>query len=333
MSTDAQIQSEIEDLKSQFPETKALYREVCALLFFRHGITPTASKLYQFVRKGSMGAPADALAKFWEDLRGKARVQIDHPDLPEELKVAAADAVQVLWGQATELARTELAALRVEAQAQGAQSQAQLEQKCFHAAQLEAQLQEMQLRLEVTLAQAESLKTELESERRSQAAANANSQALQRQVTELQEQKNRARADFSAELERGRAAIEVANERSTAAERRALREIDQERTAKVALEKQLDGLRAKCAEIERQHQTKILEYVTANARIGAELEAAKTAISRVTTAADTQGQQLASAQQQAAQYEAQAQTLRELLEQFKPAAKQPGVKRGKGNST
>ena len=56
------------------------------MLFFRHGITPTASKLYQYVRKGSMSAPADALTKFLEELRSKARVQIDHPDLPEALK-------------------------------------------------------------------------------------------------------------------------------------------------------------------------------------------------------------------------------------------------------
>ena len=40
-----------------------------------------------------MSAPAEALAKFWEDLRGKARVEIDHPDLPEALKVAAGQAV------------------------------------------------------------------------------------------------------------------------------------------------------------------------------------------------------------------------------------------------
>ena len=45
MSTEIEIQSEVESLKARFPDTKALYREVCALLFFRHGITPTASKL------------------------------------------------------------------------------------------------------------------------------------------------------------------------------------------------------------------------------------------------------------------------------------------------
>ena len=111
MSEESEIQAEVEALRERFSDTKTLYREVCALLFFRYGITPTASKLYQHVRKGSMSAPAEALAKFWEDLRGKARVEIDHPDLQEALKEAAGKAVSVLWAQSTGLAREELGAV------------------------------------------------------------------------------------------------------------------------------------------------------------------------------------------------------------------------------
>ena len=55
------------------------------LLFFRHGIAPTANRLYQLVKKGSMNAPAEALARFWATLREKSRVRIEHPDLPAEL--------------------------------------------------------------------------------------------------------------------------------------------------------------------------------------------------------------------------------------------------------
>ena len=102
MSEESEIQAEVEALRERFSDTKALYREVCALLFFRYGITPTASKLYQHVRKGSMSAPVEALAKFWEDLRGKARVEIDHPDLPKALKEAVFQLFFFLWTQATE---------------------------------------------------------------------------------------------------------------------------------------------------------------------------------------------------------------------------------------
>lgn len=332
MSTESEIQSEIESLKERFSETKALYREVCALLFFRHGITPTASKLYQYVRKGSMSAPADALTKFWEELRGKARVQIDHPDLPEALKVATADAVQTLWGQATELARTELASLRVETKAESAKALADLEAEQGRACGLEARAHELQGRLEDLAAQLQASNAELESERRAHAATTARTEALQRQVGELQAQQELIRADFSTELEKGRATIEAANERAIGAERRALREIDQERTGRAAAEKKLEGTRVKLVETERQHQAKALEFVTANTRISAELEAAKTMVKSLTAAFDDQRQQLQTSQQQASQFKAEADTLRSLVERFKPAAPTKTVRAKRGSS-
>jgi len=320
MSTESEIQSEIDSLKERFSETKALYREACALLFFRHGITPTASKLYQYVRKGSMSAPADALNKFWEELRGKARVQIDHPDLPDALKVAAADAVQTLWGQATELARTELASLRVEAQAESAKALADLEAERARSSGLDTRVQELLIRLEDQGAQLQARSAELENERRAHAATTARTEALQRQAGELQALQERVRADFSAELEKGRAAIEAANERAAGAERRALREIEQERTGRAVAERQLEGVRTKLAETERQSQAKALEFVTANTRLNAELEAAKATVKNVAASLEAQGLQLQVAQQHASQFKAEADTLRRLVDKFKPPA-------------
>ena len=86
MTDETRLQADIEALRPRFPDTQDLYREVCAILFFRYGITPTANKLYQLVRKGSMSAPAEALSKFWENLREKSRVRIEHPDVPEALR-------------------------------------------------------------------------------------------------------------------------------------------------------------------------------------------------------------------------------------------------------
>lgn len=54
MHTEAKIHADVETLRQSISETQELYREVCTLLFFRYGITPTANKLYQYVRKGSM---------------------------------------------------------------------------------------------------------------------------------------------------------------------------------------------------------------------------------------------------------------------------------------
>ncbi|GAB7545320.1 hypothetical protein CS8_050000 [Cupriavidus sp. 8B] len=103
------------------------------MLFFRYGITPTANKLYGLVRKGSMGTPTEVLAQFWADLRGKMRVTIDQPGLPDALKQIAADAVQAIWQAANEAATGELAALRAEARLQASEAEAQRDQVslCF----------------------------------------------------------------------------------------------------------------------------------------------------------------------------------------------------------
>lgn len=126
LATDeARLQADIEALRPNYPNTQELYREVCALMFFRYGITPTANRLYQLVRKGSMSAPAEALNKFWMQLREKSRVVIGHPDLPEELKNSAGELVASLWKAAQAAAAETLAALRDEARRQAEEAAAQ----------------------------------------------------------------------------------------------------------------------------------------------------------------------------------------------------------------
>src|ERR1700687_904882 len=112
----ADLAQDIEQLRAQFPNTQALYREVCVLLFFRHGITPTANRLYQLVKKGSMSAPAEALARFWTTPRDKSRVRIEHPDLPAELQSATGELAAALWTRAVNMAQDQLATAQHEAQ-------------------------------------------------------------------------------------------------------------------------------------------------------------------------------------------------------------------------
>ena len=113
-SDDARLAAEIDRLKAEFPKTRELYREVCALLFFRYGQAPTANRLYQLVKRGSMGTPAAVLGEFWAELRDKSRVRIEHPDLPGDLGAAAGELVATLWTRATASAQAELEALRPE---------------------------------------------------------------------------------------------------------------------------------------------------------------------------------------------------------------------------
>jgi hypothetical protein len=72
--------------QAQLPDDpRAGPRGVCALLFVRCGQTPTANRLYQLVRRGSMGTPAAVPGACRAALREKSRVRIGHPDLPADL--------------------------------------------------------------------------------------------------------------------------------------------------------------------------------------------------------------------------------------------------------
>ncbi|MGH8856850.1 MAG: DNA-binding protein, partial [Polaromonas sp.] len=206
------LQAEIEALRTQFPETQELYREVCILLFFRHGITPTTNKLYQLVRKGSMSAPAEALNRFWETLREKSRIRIEHPDLPQPLRDAAGELVSALWQQAQAAAKEGLSMLRREAQAEviAARTEAQAAQGAAVAAQ--DALASVQRELHARDEQLRGVQAEL-------ARAQGEASALQRQVDtgaeqrrELQDSLKATQQRFTAELEQQRAAAATAQQ-------------------------------------------------------------------------------------------------------------------------
>lgn len=120
-----QIQEEVERLREQCSNTRELYREVCALLFFRYGVTPTTNKLYQLVRKGSMSVPTEVLRTFWKELREKSKVKIEQPDLPEDLSDMAGELMVKIWDKAQLAAQDSLNTLRKEAEAKVEQLQSE----------------------------------------------------------------------------------------------------------------------------------------------------------------------------------------------------------------
>ncbi|MDF3887561.1 DNA-binding protein [Cupriavidus basilensis] len=257
-------------LRKQFPETRALYREVCALLFFRYGITPTANKLYGLVRKGSMGTPTEVLAQFWVDLRGKMRVTIDQPGLPDALKQIAADAVQAIWQAANEAAAGELAALRAEARLQASEAETQRDQARAAAVVAEQETAAVQAGLDAAQRTRAALQGELDAERQAHAAARARHEEAARQGEALERQLGELRTQFSTELERTREQVSVAQERAGAIERRALREIDQERTLRQKGEQALANLRAELAEVQARAQDAAVTGAEERARLQAE---------------------------------------------------------------
>ncbi|HZW13854.1 MAG TPA: DNA-binding protein [Noviherbaspirillum sp.] len=252
-----QLLADIEAMRSQFPQTQDLYREVCVLLFFRYGLTPTTNKLYQLVRKGSMSAPAEALNKFWEDLRDKSRIRIEHPDLPESLKAAAGELVATLWSSAQGAAQEGLGTLRSEAQAQvmearQAQATAEADRDAARAshALVSQTLEQAHARigeLEQALAARDATIAGLEGQLQSARGENAG----------LLQKLDDARRDFGAELEKLRATASLAEERFRASEARALMEIDRERTAASKLHKEMDGLRSNAEQAAERHRSEL----------------------------------------------------------------------------
>jgi regulator of replication initiation timing len=240
LSPDAALAADIERLKAEFPKTRELYREVCALLFFRHGITPTANRLYQLVKRGSMGTPTAVLGEFWTELREKSRVRIEHPDLPADLGAAAGELVATLWTRATAAADTALDALRGEVEAQRTESQ-----QLVIAARDE--LGRVETALEQRTAALLAAQVEVRELDRAQAEGHAQRQALKAELARIRaalaardRELVEAREGFSRDLEKQREAAERAEDRLRASEKRALLEIDRERNTATKLQKELD---------------------------------------------------------------------------------------------
>jgi hypothetical protein len=237
---ETRLAAEIGRLKAEFPKTRELYREVCALLFFRFGLTPTANRLYQLVKRGSMSTPTAVLGEFWTELREKSRVRIDHPDLPADLGAAAGELVATLWTRATASAGTALDALRDEVEAQRAEAQQAV-------AAARAELARVETALEQRTAALLAAQVEVRELDKAQAEGHAQRQALEAEL----ERRNTAlaardremvevREGFSRDLAKLREAAEREEERLRGSEKRALLEIDRERSAVTKLKKELD---------------------------------------------------------------------------------------------
>ena len=262
MTDETRLQAEIEALRPLFPGTQDLYREVCTVLFFRHGITPTANKLYQLVRKGSMSAPAEALARFWENLREKSRVRIEHPDIPQALRDTAGDLTAKLWEQARSLADEAAAAVRLDAQQQADAAAQAVEQ---------ARQREALLSQDVTAAQAHA--GTLADEIRALEQRLAHDEGLRLGLVQQIEQLVSQRQELVTAMETAR----VAEQRAADEQKRLLLEVDRERGQAARLQKELDTLKVttdKTAKANADRLTQATQQVEALRQHGSELEIA-----------------------------------------------------------
>ncbi|WP_455281303.1 DNA-binding protein [Cupriavidus necator] len=325
----AAMANDIAELRSRFPETRALYREVCGLLFFRYGVTPTANKLYSLVRKGSMGTPAEVLQGFWQELRGLTRVTIDHPDLPDALKDIAAGAVQTIWQAANEAATGELATLRAEARDAASAAEAERDAAWAETAAARDEVAAVSAQLVEARQAHDALQADLAAERQVHAATQARLEAGRAELEAAGRQLAELRTQFSTELERAREQVIIAQERAEASERRALRELDQERTARQKSERAAEGLRTELEAARSEARDAAVAQAEARARLEAQaaalterLTTAEHAHRQSTSDLDTAQAELAAAQRRAERAEAEAALARQLLAQLRVAPRE-----------
>lgn len=285
-SEDRRLQGEIEALRERYSDTQELYREVCVLLFFRHGITPTANKLYQLVRKGSMSAPGEALAKFWSTLREKSRVRIEHPDLPEELRDAAGEAIGALWQRAQALADANLAAARSEAQASVIKANAAMESAQMRADAAEQSLAGVRDELASSQARVQQLEQDLAREQGARAALERQIEHAAEQRRELQRSLEQARLAFEKQLDEQREAAKSAEERHQGDLRRVLLDVDRERTACAKLNKELEQVRWSAAEESDRHRARVDRLEGELTQVRQKLSGAEAALAEARAAGD-----------------------------------------------
>lgn len=227
---------DVEKLRAQFPQTKELYREVCSMMFFRYGIQPTANKLYQLVRKGTMSTPAQAVSNFWIELREKSRVAIAHPGLPENVRDVAGNAFSVIWNAALEAANQNLGSLKAEMD----QIRTKYEKEASEAAIIIKKSHEntSQLAEEIRGLKNELLEANKKILVDTQVLANQNKTLL-----ELKNDKEKLEADlknshkeFSHEVNKMHESLRLSDERYRKLEAKTLIELDRERQRAVKIE-------------------------------------------------------------------------------------------------
>lgn len=237
-----QLQAEVNVIKTQYPETKDIYREVCVLLFFRYGITPTANKLYQYVRKGSMSAPADALNKFWLELREKSRVRIERPDIPENISNLAGDLIANLWNEAQKAAQAGFSELVDNATAEILKYRLQsevAEQKSKENRQL---LTETQAELENALKRLSETENLRQVDINTLAHKEKSLKSLQNEKSLLELELTKKQANFLAQVDKLHDSLKISDQRYRALESKALLDVDRERQRAAKLEKEISRL-------------------------------------------------------------------------------------------
>ena len=179
--------------------------------------------------------------------------------------------------------------------------------------------------MEGILADIQATRAELEAERRAHAGTQARVEQMQSQLEEAGRQQQALQDGFAAELAKTRDAVEAANERASGAERRALKEIEQERQARARADSSAEAARQKLSEVEAAAREQAVQNAAKVTRLEIDANQAKLALDAAVKARDglrqqvaELRQQLAGSQQAASRHQAEAKTLQALVERLTP---------------
>lgn len=243
-SQDVEIAAEIERLRGEFPKTPDLYREVCVLLFFRYGITPTTNRLYQLVRKGSMTAPSEALNAFWKQLRDSSRISVVAPEVPESLREAAGQLAVTFWRGAQQAAEEAFAELRSEARGQVDEARMALSAADELADARRKLLDEMEVELEAGKRDNRELALQISVQKEDIVRLGGELTAAKRETTAISERLEETYGTHAREIQAAHTAAAHARDSFVASERRFLLDLDRERTVTAKVQKQLESEQA-----------------------------------------------------------------------------------------
>lgn len=259
-----QLLLQIEKMRRQQPNTLELYVEVAQLLFFEQEIIPTTNRMYQLVRRGSMGTPAQALRIFWSQLRDESQVRMQKASLPSTVVRQAEQLLAQLWDEAVSHSTEHLHKDRLHLQTQAQHWHEQLQSLRETNQQLTTERSQLLERLTTK-------QRAIDDGQQRQADLSAQLQKKQLEAArissrhdEKENQWNSEREHLLAQLEQTNQEITRTEERAQAHEKRALFEIERARQeARVATDeliKEKQQLQLQLKEINVIHELQEAQF-------------------------------------------------------------------------
>jgi chromosome segregation ATPase len=222
-----------------------------------------------------MSVPTEALRRFWNELRERARIDLQHADLPEQLRQSAGQLIGEIWSMARQAADDSTAVLRQNA---AQERDAALADKVRR----EEKVNELSLQLEGALAEVASAQETIGRQREELSAGTATLRETNTRLAEARTEIERLRGQLNtmsgahaAEIDKITGRVVQAEQRYTDLEKRTLVDLDRERTALTKLQKEREAERRATASREEEMRTQIHTAQIQMARQDQELSAYK----------------------------------------------------------